>query len=102
MIGIDLVFIPEFKKRIENIDLNTIFLESEIRENPQIESLAGIFAAKEAFFKATGRKENWLDVWIEKEPSGKPVLQSVLLDKKRAEVSIAHSGDYAIAIAIIQ
>ncbi len=101
MIGIDLVFIPEFKKKIEQIDLKTIFLDSELHENSRIESLAGIFAAKEAFFKALGRKENWLDAWVEKEPSGKPNLKSHLLSDVKIELSISHSGEYATAIVII-
>ena len=101
MIGIDLVFIPEFKKKLETSDLNTIFLDSELRENQQIESLAAIFAAKEAFFKALGRKESWLDVWVEKEPSGKPNLKSRLLPSVKPELSVSHSGEYATAIVII-
>lgn len=101
MIGIDLVFIPEFKKRLEKIDLKTVFLDSELRENPSTESLAGIFAAKEAFFKALGRKENWLDVWVEKEPSGKPNLKLRFLPNAKLALSISHSGEYATAIVII-
>lgn len=102
MIGIDLVFIPEFKKKFESIDLKTVFLDSEISENLHLESLAGIFAAKEAFFKALGRKENWLEVWIEKNKEGKPQLRSLLLQANaKAEVSISHSGDYAAAAVLL-
>ncbi len=102
MVGIDLVFIPDFKKRIEKIDLNTVFLDSELRESERVENLAGVFAAKEAFFKALGRKGNWLDVWVEKELSGKPNLKSSLLSNVKIELSISHSGEYATAIVIIQ
>ncbi|MBI2640703.1 MAG: 4'-phosphopantetheinyl transferase superfamily protein [Candidatus Sungbacteria bacterium] len=102
MVGIDLVFMPEFKKRLETVDLHTILLDSELRENRLIESLAGLFAAKEAFFKALGRKADWHEVWIEKDKEGKPRLQSLLLPAgSHAEVSIAHSGDYAVAVVIL-
>ncbi|MDO8582906.1 MAG: 4'-phosphopantetheinyl transferase superfamily protein [bacterium] len=102
MLGIDLVFLPEFEKKFKNISLDKVFSLSEMSENKSKESLAGIFAAKEAFFKAIGRKEDWLTVWIEKNKSGKPHLKTSLLDEgKKTEVSISHAGDYAIAIVMI-
>jgi len=116
MLGIDLVFLPEFENKFKNIPMDKVFLDTELSQNKSKESLAGIFAAKEAFFKAIGKKEDWLSVWIEKNPSagrrspegdsgqaGKPNLYSTLLKKnQKAEVSISHSGDYAIAIVMIK
>lgn len=110
MIGIDLVYLPEFKIRMKNSSLEKVFLPIELSQNKSEESLAGIFAAKEAFFKAIGRKEDWLTVWIEKTPpspkatewQGKPEIYSTLIkNNQKAEVSISHSGDYAIAIVMI-
>ena len=107
MIGIDLVYLPEFEKKLKNISLEKVFLPFELSQNKTFESLAGIFAAKEAFFKAIGKKEDWFSVWIEKNPSagsgqGKPELYSTLIkSNQRAEVSISHAGDYAIAIVIL-
>ena len=102
MLGIDIVYLPEFENKFKNISLEKVFLDTELSQNKSKESLAGIFAAKEAFFKALGRKENWLSVWIEKNKNGKPELKSLLLkDKQKAEVSISHAGDYAIAIVIL-
>lgn len=101
MIGIDLVFLPEFEKKFKKISLEKVFLEQELSENKSKESLAGIFAAKEAFFKAIGKKEDWLSIWIEKDKDGKPELKTLITDKK-IEVSISHAGEYAIAIVMIK
>lgn len=107
MVGIDLVYLPEFEKKLKTLNLEKIFSSFELSQNKTSESLAGIFAAKEAFFKAIGKKEDWLSVWIEKNSTtisgqGKPQLYSTLVkNDQRAEVSISHSGDYAIAIVIL-
>ena len=102
-VGIDLVFIPEFKKRLNSGDLSKVFTEAELKENTSPESLAGVFAAKEAFMKALGRKIDWLEVWLEKQASGKPTLSSTQLSKDRqVEVSVSHDGDYAVACVVIE
>lgn len=103
MVGIDLVYLPEFAKKFKNLNLEKVFLSTELSQNKSKESLAGVFAAKEAFFKAVGRKEAWLSVWIEKNKYGKPELKSLLFeDNQKAEVSISHAGDYAIAAVMIK
>ena len=107
MLGVDLVYLPEFEKKLKTLDLSKAFLPHELSQNKSVESLAGIFAAKEAFFKAIGKKEDWFSVWIEKNPSagsgqGKPELYSTLIkSNQRAEVSISHAGEYTIAIVMI-
>ena len=101
MLGIDIVFLPEFKKKIKK-SADKVFLPIELSQNKTVESLAGVFAAKEAFFKAIGKKEDWLEVWVEKEESGKPVIYSDLVPSTtKKEVSISHAGDYAIAVVVI-
>lgn len=103
MIGIDLVQISDFKTRLEKGDLDKIFLPIELSQNVNMESLAGIFAAKEAFFKALGQKKEWTSVWIEKNSDGKPLLYSNYLSNlQKTEVSISHGGDYAIAIVKVE
>lgn len=103
MVGIDLVNLSEFKKRFKNIALDKVFLPTELSQNVKTENLAGIFAAKEAFFKAIGAKENWLDVWIEKDRLGRPSLNSTLLKtNQKAQISISHAGDYAVAIVFLE
>ena|SRR3989344_5204202 len=101
MVGIDIVYLPEFEDKLKSFPLEKVFLPTELTQNKKTESLAGIFAAKEAFFKAIGKKEDWLNVWVEKDKNGKPELKSVLLDEnQKAEVSISHAGEYVIAIVI--
>jgi len=99
-VGIDLVQISRIRDLMEKKEtMKRIFHVSEITDDP--ESLAGIFAAKEAYFKAIGKKKNWLDIEIKKEKKeGKPYIIS---DKKeRINLSITHEGDYAAAIVIIE
>ena len=102
MLGIDLINLFEFEKKLKTLDLSKVFLSHELSANKSVESLAGIFAAKEAFFKATGRKGDWLSVWIEKNKNGKPQLKTLLFDNtQKIELSISHAGEYAIAIVMI-
>ena len=101
MLGIDLVYLPEFEKKLKTFSLERIFLPHELSQNKSKESLVGIFAAKEAFFKAIGKKEDWLSVWIEKNKYGKPEIKTLLFNNKKIEVSISHAGEYVIAIVMI-
>jgi phosphopantetheine--protein transferase-like protein len=102
MIGIDLIHLPEFENMIRNIDPGKVFTRSELMENPGPESLAGVFAIKEAFFKALGKKTDWLDLRVEKDPGGKPLLYVNIPDfKNKAAVSISHSGEYTTAVVMI-
>ncbi len=102
-IGIDLVQISEFQTRLgEAGGLDKVFLDSEREHTKSPESLAGAFAAKEAFFKAMGKKGDWLEVWVEKDQWGKPMLRSKMVEAGREiQVSISHSGDYAVAMVVI-
>ena len=100
-IGLDLVNLVQFSKKLEDVDLAVLFSESELKEK-SVEHLAGLFAAKEAFFKALGGKENWREVWIDKDQNGKPKINSSLLgSNEQTELSITHDGDYAAAIVLI-
>jgi holo-[acyl-carrier protein] synthase len=102
-IGIDLVQIAEFKKTFQNeIAIKKVFSEDELKANSNTASLAGVFAVKEAFIKALGRKIDWLDIRIEKKSSGRPIVYSPYLKNNRACVSISHSGAYAVAAVIIE
>lgn len=103
-IGTDLVHIPEFQKRLdESGGVEKVFTDAELAQNPKLESLAGIFAAKEAFMKAIGRKVDWHNVWIEKKDSGQPMLASTMVtSKQKVQISISHDGDYAIAMVLLE
>lgn len=61
------------------------------------EFLAGRFAAKEAFMKAKeeGMKIPFKDIEVLYKESGAPYI---LYKENKFEVSVAHDGDYAIAV----
>ncbi|HBF68287.1 MAG TPA: holo-[acyl-carrier-protein] synthase [Firmicutes bacterium] len=99
-IGIDIVKIS----RINNPDTfkNAILSNKEIvlydKAIKKEEFLAGRFAAKEAFMKATelGMKIPFKEIEILYRVSGSPYIA---YKDKEYELSIAHDGDYAVAIA---
>ena len=104
--GCDLVYIPKFKDSLtrnpSNNLLARIFTPHELHNNPEIQSLAGKFAAKEAIFKALEflKPGSWHQIEIINLSSGKPVIK--LLDSHHtkivsSDISISHDGDYAMA-----
>lgn len=104
--GNDIVYIPRLIKSLENEDfVKKVFSPSEsVGKRP--EHLAGIFASKEAFFKAIGQKVDWLEIEIIKEKSGKPIMRVSSELKERfgienIELSISHDADYAIATLLL-
>ncbi|MEI6237188.1 MAG: 4'-phosphopantetheinyl transferase superfamily protein [Candidatus Saccharibacteria bacterium] len=99
MIGVDLVYIPEFanQKKLGGDKLLTrAFDDSEL--SGSLEHSAGIWAAKEAVIKAMGNpKTEPKEVKLKYSKNGQP---SAMCHKKSFDVSISHHGDYAIAVAI--
>lgn len=106
-LGIDIVYIPQFERLMKNKNfINKVFHKSEISKTYNSEHLAGIFAAKEAFFKATNKiKPRWHDIEIKNKKNGKPeLLLSSNLKKQinETDLSISHDKEYAIAAVICQ
>lgn len=100
-LGTDLVYIPRFEKLMENeAFIKKVFHPSECR-NYKAEHLAGIFAAKEAFFKAIDKKPDWLKVEIKKQKTERPILSNDLKIEV-ADISISHDKDYAIATVLVK
>ena len=111
-LGIDITYIPKFEKLMKNKSfISKTFSKQEIKNpkdyNPK--HLAGIFAAKEAFFKAINKgqtiRPKWHDIEIKKQKNKKPVLLISNDLKKKAKIqevdlSISHDKDYAIAAII--
>lgn len=99
MLGIDLVNIPEFTQRLAaggDAFLKKAFRPEE-RQNHTPEHLAGLWAAKEAIIKAGALEGgSWLMIRISHEPSGKP---HAFVGTQEYDISIAHHGDYAVAVA---
>ena len=110
-VGIDIVDISDFKKRITRTKSlkERIFTEHEIAycKNKGMEHLAGRFTAKEAFAKACETGIAWHDVEIRNLSSGKPILlvNEKIMNRfkiKNIEVSISHTRNNAIAFVIVQ
>lgn len=113
MVGIDIVLSSRFKNKTESF-FKKYFTENELsyaktRKNFE-ESVAGIFALKEAFLKALGigvfGGVNLLDVEVSHTESGAPVLlvsENVKNKFKLTEfsVSISHDAGMAVAICIV-
>ncbi len=99
MIGIDLVFIPEFRERLAigaGKMSERAFRASEMN-GQSIEHLAGLWAAKEAVMKAASAPPvRWTDIVISHDPSGRPHAR---VGNQEFAVSISHQGDYAVAAA---
>ena len=80
-VGIDIIEVERVRKLAEKHPrfLERIFTSREIKycmqKRNKYQHLAARFAAKEAFFKAIGRRINWRDVELFNLPSGKPQLE---------------------------
>lgn len=107
-IGIDIVDISRFKLFAEDkIFLAKYFSQSEVQLG--VESMAGRFAAKEAFLKAVKNRYllNWDDIEIIKKPDGSPDFKlkntaAKFVENRYIHLSISHSSDLAIALVIIE
>ena len=103
--GVDIVYIPKIEKILNNDNnlLKKFFHGSELT-NRKPEHLAGIIAAKEAFFKALGMVPRFQDVELAYEGSGKPklIVASEFQYFKSCDISISHDQDYAIALVILE
>ncbi len=121
-IGVDLVKIERIRQKAgENLDsplARGAFTESELayarsRGVAAFQSLAGFFAAKEAFFKATQVWPGWHGVWVEHEESGKPYfglsekarekMREVGIDPERVNIqlTISHEKEFAVAVMVV-
>lgn len=99
MIGIDLVYIPEFQARLDaggTALLEKMFTIEEL-QNRHVEHLAGIWAAKESVRKTlTKAPTSWTDIFLTYNEQGKPTAH---YGKVAYDVSISHQQDYAVAVA---
>ncbi len=109
-VGTDIVSINRIKKAIEKFGdkfLDRFMSKDEKDRAKSIESIAGIWAAKEAISKALGcgigKELSFLDIEIVKDSKNRPYLKLnnsnfKILD---SSISISHEKDFAIAVAII-
>ncbi len=102
--GIDIVFVPRLEnkddlaKRILSEEEYMIYQKCSYKD----QFLAGRFAAREAFVKANKGKidfHEFHNIRVLYDENHAPYLE---YQGKRYEVSIAHDGDYAIAVVIME
>lgn len=105
MVGIDIVDVSRMEgimKRFGDRFLNRVFTDKEldyVRKRMRIqESLAGRFAAKEAFIKAYGETVGFKEIEILQQ-GGKPYIE--FRGRIYREVSISHERAYAVAVVVI-
>lgn len=101
-IGTDIIEINRIAKAIKRKHfLNRVFTENEIAyANNKVETLAGMFCAKESIVKAMGTGFESLDFHkfeILHDDKGKPYVKD-----KNIMITISHCKEYATATAIIK
>lgn len=110
-IGVDIIEVERLKKLAEKKPrfLHKVFTPAEreysSRKKNKHLHFAARFAAKEAFFKAIGKRISWTDVELTNLSSGKPQLEikgKEAMAFDRVHVSISHLADYALAIVILE
>ena len=120
LVGIDVLDVVRMEKFVQNEHfLEKYFTPYEIeyvqKTNRQTLSLAGLFAAKEAFLKALGigigGGINLNDIEIRHDANGKPYLDvlsnksKIMLKTMSVEeiaISISHADEIATAICIVK
>lgn len=117
-VGVDIIEIDRIQDSVDKYGdrfLDKIYTKSELKyclsKSSKYQHLAARFAAKEAVYKAltTGWHEvaTWQDIEISNEPNGMPLvtlkgkLKSYLSTDKSLKISISHSRDYVICMAIV-
>ncbi len=106
MIGIDIVEVSRIEslRRRHGVHfLRRIFTDWEINyaqtKKRSAETLAGRFAAKEAFMKAFGKRLPWREIEVLAAKSGQPSI--LFRGKSYTDVSISHEKAYAVAVVTI-
>lgn len=120
-IGVDLVSIPRFARLMQrrgDAAVARFFTAGEAERcrasKSALESFAGRFAAKEAFFKALGTGwglgGRWTEVEVVSDPSGAPSLRlsgraaeaAAERGARRIHLSITHTQDTAAAFVVLE
>ncbi len=101
--GVDIVYIPGIARIAKDTAAIKKFFHASELGDSSLEHLAGIMAAKEAFFKCLGLRPKFLDITVSHEPSGRPklVLAPQWQQYTECDVSISHDQDYALAMVVV-
>jgi len=112
-IGTDIILISRVENSIDRFGekfLERFLTTSEIEQSLKVESIAGLWAAKEAISKALGcgigRDLSFQDITIYKDSRGAPYFRlssraREFFDIEDSSLSISHDGGFAIAVVAI-
>jgi len=110
-VGIDIIEVARVRKAIERNPrfVDRVFTAGELAysegKKTRFQHLAARFAAKEAFFKALGRRVGWTEVEVANLPSGQPELvvrSTEDLGITQSRISLSHLAEYALAVVILE
>lgn len=113
-IGIDLIELDRIENSMKKSDrfVDRILTQNEKKmfiqlqtDRRKLEFLAGRFAAKEAFAKATGTgigKLSFQHIEVINDPNGAPILKAEGYEAYTIFISITHSRDYAVAQVVLE
>ena len=109
-VGIDIIEVERISRACKRNEkfLSRVFTQKEIdycmSKKNKFQHLSARFAAKEAFFKALGKRIRWKDVEIINQSTGKPEIKIHNPDVsfQRICVSLSHLDKYAVAIIVIE
>ncbi len=110
-IGIDIVVIKRIEDLIKKFGIEKLkFLNQDEYYSKNPNTIAGIYASKEAFSKALGsgigEEFSFRDISIIKNDKGKPLIKinspTLKTKIKDCDVSITHDGGLAIAVVVLK
>ena len=107
-IGIDIVEVKRIARLVKDRNfLERVFTSEEIRycrgKKKSAQHFAVRFATKEAVWKALGQNGTALkDIGVINLPDGKPEAMIRGLRKKNIDISLSHTEEYAVAVAILK
>ena len=109
-IGIDIQDVERMKRLIGTPRMERIFSARELRyletKNFAPKTMAGLYAAKEAFFKAMGTgvllsKLNRVEVLHSETGAPYLVCEELLPEGAEVSISISHTGQVAVAVCVV-
>ena len=105
-IGVDIVDIKRISRMIKNSRfLERVYTKEEVKycsgKKNNSQNFAVRFAAKEAVWKILNDKKiTHKDIGVKNLPSGKPEVFIKGKKVKNIEISLSHSDEYAVAVAL--
>lgn len=106
-IGVDIIDVKRIKKLVKNkAFLKKVYTDQEVKycmsKKNNAQHFAVRFATKEAVWKALGDKTIWhKDIGVKNLTDGKPQVMIRNKKKKNIDISLSHTNDYAVAVAIV-